>query len=111
MSSTQYRDELDTLVTHALLHLLCQVAHSSRFVPSHKRDEILVKFIKPKVSDKAYRAIKSELKTMVSIGKKKGGQLERKLYKLQTLSAQSKASINAMEGLYKLLSFLEKAKA
>ncbi len=48
----EYYHNLHRTVTHALLHLLCHVSASQRYVPTSKRNEILVKYLKAKTKDK-----------------------------------------------------------
>ncbi|TVO31534.1 DUF2913 family protein, partial [Vibrio algivorus] len=52
---------MNNTVLHALLHLLCQVSLSERRVPTAKRNEILVKYLKPKLKDRQLANIKKEL--------------------------------------------------
>lgn len=65
-----YYHNLHNVITHALLHLLCRVATSSRFVPVPARNETLIKFLKPKLTDKSLSNIKKDLKLMINVARK-----------------------------------------
>ncbi len=99
-----YYYKLNTLVTNALLHLLCKVATSKRYVPISTRNEILIKYLKPKVADKSLSNIKKDIKLMLSVARKKGGNLEMKLHELNVQA--SKAKLAGAERLYNLLVYL-----
>ncbi|HBC3544345.1 TPA: DUF2913 family protein [Vibrio parahaemolyticus] len=99
-----YYYKLNTLVTNALLHLLCKVATSKRHVPISTRNEILIKYLKPKVADKSLSNIKKDIKLMLSVARKKGGNLEMKLHELNVQA--SKAKLAGAERLYNLLVYL-----
>jgi len=62
-----YYHNLHNVITHALLHLLFSVATSSRFVSVPARNEILIKFLKPKLTDKSLSNIKKDLKLMLYV--------------------------------------------
>lgn len=99
-----YHYNLNSTVIHALLHLLCQVAASSQHVPVEKRNAILIRYLKPKLKDKALSGIKKEIKLMLNVARKKGGNLELKLYELNKQSRQVK--LEGAEMLYNLLIYL-----
>ncbi len=99
-----YYYNLNTLVTNALLHLLCKVASTSRHVPTTTRNEILVKYLKPKIADKSLSNIKKDIKLMLNVARKKGGNLEMKLHELNVQA--SKAKLAGAERLYNLLVYL-----
>ena len=96
-----YYHNLHNVITHALLHLLCRVATSSRFVPVPARNEILIKFLKPKLTDKSLSNIKKDLKLMINVARKKGGNLEMRLHELN-----SKATCTKLVGAEKLYNLL-----
>ncbi|MGR5112708.1 DUF2913 family protein [Vibrio jasicida] len=96
-----YYHNLHNIITHALLHLLCQVSASSRFVPVTTRNDILIKYLKPKLYDKSLSNIKKDIKLMLSVARKKGGNLEMKLHQLNSQSNQTKLA--GAEKLYSLL--------
>lgn len=99
-----YFHNLNDTVTHALLHLMLQVSLTSRYVPTAKRNEILVKFLKPKLKDRSFINIKKELKMMINIARSEDGNLEEKLYELNEQS--KKAKISSREQLISLLGYL-----
>ncbi|WP_140120287.1 DUF2913 family protein, partial [Vibrio parahaemolyticus] len=47
-----YYYNLHHVVTHSLLHLLCKVSATERYVPVTTRNDILIKYLKPKLTDK-----------------------------------------------------------
>lgn len=96
-----YYHNLHNLITHALLHLLCQVSASTRFVPVTTRNDILIKYLKPKLNDKSLSNIKKDIKLMLSVARKKGGNLEMRLHQLSSQSNQTK--LVGAEKLYNLL--------
>ncbi|ASW81111.1 MULTISPECIES: DUF2913 family protein [Vibrio] len=96
-----YYHNLHNVITHALLHLLCQVSASSRFVPVTSRNDILIKYLKPKLNDKSLSNIKKDIKLMLSVARKKGGNLEMKLHQLNSQSKHTK--LVGAEKLYNLL--------
>ncbi|MFA0080146.1 DUF2913 family protein, partial [Vibrio artabrorum] len=59
---------LDELVTNALLALYGNIRLQGGFWTVKKRNEQLVKFIKPKLKKPQFSTCKSEIKTMLSIG-------------------------------------------
>jgi hypothetical protein len=99
-----YYRNLHQLITHALLHLLSQVSRSSRYVPVTRRNEILLKYLKPKLGDKALSNIKKDIKLMIQTARSKGSNLEMKLYELNDKAKQTK--IAGAEKLYSLLVYL-----
>lgn len=99
-----YYHNLHNLVTNALLHLLCQVSASQRHVPVSVRNDILIKYLKPKVTNKSLANIKKDIKLMIGVARKKGSNLEMKLYELSSQSKQTK--LFGAEKLYNLLVYL-----
>jgi len=99
-----YYHNLHNVITHALLHLLCRVAISSRFVPVPARNEILIKFLKPKLTDKSLSNIKKDLKLMINVARRKGGNLEMRLHELNLKATRTK--LVGAEKLYNLLVYL-----
>lgn len=96
-----YYHNLHNVITHALLHLLCKVSASQRFVPVPKRNEILIKYLKPKLADKSLSNIKKDIKLMLNVARKKGGNLEMRLHELNSQANQTK--LLGAEKLYNLL--------
>lgn len=99
-----YYKNLNDVIVHALLHVLMQANQSPRYIPTPKRNELLVKFLKPKLHQKALSNIKKDIKLMILTAKKKGGNLEQKLYEL---NAQARNFLyHDAEKLYQLLTTL-----
>ncbi|YCO02456.1 DUF2913 family protein (plasmid) [Vibrio sp. VNB-15] len=96
-----YYHNLHNVITHALLHLLCKVSSTQRFVPVTTRNEILIKYLKPKLNDRSLSNIKKDIKLMLNVARKKGGNLEMRLDQLNSQS--SKATQVGAEKLYNLL--------
>ncbi|WP_333909547.1 DUF2913 family protein [Vibrio algivorus] len=96
---------MNNTVTYALLHLLCQVSLCERRVPVTKRNEILVKYLKPKLKDKRLANIKKELKLMIQIARTPNSNLEEKLHELNQQAIDVKAS--SRDNLIRLLADLK----
>ncbi|EHH1078928.1 DUF2913 family protein [Vibrio parahaemolyticus] len=97
----EYYHNLHNLVTHALLHLLGKVSETTRHVPVSTRNEILIKHLKPKVNDKSLSNIKKDIKLMLNVARKQGGNLEMRLYDLNSQANRTK--LVGAEKLYSLL--------
>ena len=97
----EYYHNLHNLVTHALLHLLGKVSATSRHVPISTRNEILIRYLKPKVNNKGLSNIKKDIKLMLNMARKRGGKLEMKLYDLNSQANRTK--LVGAEKLYNLL--------
>lgn len=95
------------LTSNALLHLYSHVERSKKFIPRDKRNYLLVSYLKPKIKDKKYKPIKSDIKRMIKIGRTKNGLLEMKLVELNQMACDlyNKTS-NDTARLYDLLNFL-----
>ncbi|ARC95124.1 hypothetical protein B6A42_27325 (plasmid) [Vibrio coralliilyticus] len=100
----EYYHNLHRTVTHALLHLLCHVSASQRYVPTVKRNEILVKYLKSKAKDKHLANIKKDIKLMLNIARTRNGNLEMRLYQLNEKA--NKTQVAGAERLYSLLTYL-----
>lgn len=74
-----YYYNLHHVVTHSLLHLLCKVSATERHVPVTTRNDILIKFLKLKLTDKSLANVKKDIKLMLNVARRKGGNLEMKL--------------------------------
>ncbi|NIY85222.1 DUF2913 family protein [Vibrio hepatarius] len=99
-----YYYNLHDTVTHALLHLLFKVSMSERFVPTAKRNEVLVKYLKPKLNDKSLSNIRKDIKLMLNVARKKTGNLEMRLYQLNEQA--NRTQMAGVEKLYSLLMYL-----
>lgn len=100
----EYYHNLHNLVTNALLYLLIKVSASNRYVPISTRNETLIKYLKPKVNNKGLSNIKKDIKLMLNVARRKGGNLEMKLYDLNTQA--SKTKLVGAEKLYSLPVYL-----
>ncbi|ELY5142030.1 TPA: DUF2913 family protein [Vibrio parahaemolyticus] len=90
LKDLHYYRTFHTLVLHALLHLLSTVSMSNRYVPASKRNDILIKYLKPKLKDKAFSHLKKDIRLMLNIAKSKQGNLEKRLYELHALADECK---------------------
>ena len=106
MLKQHYHQQLSTLIDNALLHLYSQVAISRRFVPTAKRNTLLCQYLKPKIKQPQYKAIKGDIKRMVIAGQKAGVNLELKLDELRKMANDYEASMNDIQRLYDLLNIL-----
>ena len=96
-----YYHNLHNVITHALLYLLCKVSSIQRFVPVTTRNEILIKYLKPKLNNRSLSNIKKDIKLMLNVARKKDGNLEMRLDQLNSQS--SRATLVGAEKLYNLL--------
>lgn len=99
-----YYHQLCDTITHSLLHLLCKVSEQQRFVPVSKRNEILVKYLKPKLNNKQFSSVKKDIKLMIQTARAKDSNLEEKLYLLNQKAGETQ--IDGLEPLYSLLKYL-----
>ncbi|MFA0072110.1 DUF2913 family protein [Vibrio cyclitrophicus] len=90
IKDSHYYHTFHTLVLNALLHLLLTVSMSNRFVPVPKRNEILTKYLKPKLKEKYFSGLKKDIRLMLGIAKSKQGNLEKRLYELHSLADECK---------------------
>ncbi|AQS39783.1 Protein of unknown function (DUF2913) [Shewanella psychrophila] len=97
---------MKSLVDNSLLHLYFTVVETPRIVPVHKRNEILVRYLKPKLKDNHYRQIKRELRNMLSIGRNAKRDLEAKLVELRKLHQRLEESLTDAQKLFDLLEIL-----
>jgi hypothetical protein len=92
LKDLHYYQTFHTLVLNALLHLLFTVSMSDRFIPISKRNDILAKYLKPKLKEKAFSSLKKDIRLMLNIAKSKQGNLEKRLYELHSLADECKPS-------------------
>ncbi|PMI46066.1 DUF2913 family protein [Vibrio cyclitrophicus] len=97
---------LDELVTNALLALYCTMSQQGGFWTTKKRNELLVKFIKPKLKKPQFLTCKNEIKTMLNIGRSATGSLEQKLWDINRLNLEYQAKFSQADELYIMLSGL-----
>ena len=84
---------LDELVTNALLALYAAIRQQGGFWTTKKRNELLVKFIKPKLKKPQFSTCKPEIKTMLTIGRSATGNLEKKLWDVNRLNLEYRAKL------------------
>jgi hypothetical protein len=106
LSKAQYYQQLSSIIDNALLHLYCQVAITERFVPIAQRNTILSRFLKPKIKNTHYKIIKGDIKRMVLIGQRPGGNIEFKLEELRQVAMEYKNKMNNAKNVYDLLTYL-----
>lgn len=106
MSNYNYEQLLSTTIDNALLHLWISVASTGLCVPRRVRNQILVKWFKPKVKQAKYKLIKQELKSIVLAGKDPAVLLEERLCDLRELSQSYREKLNDMHKLHYLLEHL-----
>lgn len=97
---------LDEIVTNALLALYCTMSQQGGFWTTKKRNELLVKLIKPKLKKPQFLTCKNEIKTMLSIGRSATGSLEQKLWDINRLNLEYQAKFSQADELYIMLSGL-----
>lgn len=85
-----YYRNLHQTVCHALLHLHFHLLSSKRFVPVPKRNELLLRYLKPKLKDKRLSNIKKDLRVMLQAARHPRGNLEQKLWELNTMAMNHK---------------------
>lgn len=101
----EYYQNLRRVLTDSLLHLLIQVAYSERFVPIEKRNEVLIRYLKPKLKQKSWSNVKKDIRVMIQIGRKQNGNLERRMYEL--LNVSKNCDFDGVQKLYDLLVYLD----
>ena len=106
LSKAQYYQQLSSVIDNALLHLYCQIAITERFVPIAQRNTILSRFLKPKIKNAHYKIIKGDIKRMVLISQRPGGNIEAKLNELRKMAMEYKEKMNGAQHLYDLLNHL-----
>ncbi|PSB88739.1 hypothetical protein C5F63_07080 [Photobacterium damselae subsp. damselae] len=106
MSNNPYHALLSDVVDNALLHLYSEVSTSARFVPTIKRNKILVRYLKPKFKSPKYKLVKAELKTMIGIGRNQEGNLEVKLIELNQLANKHRQDTTDAYSLFQLMGLL-----
>ncbi len=67
---------LSELAVHALLHLHFKLLTSPRSLPLKERNDLLQKWLKPKLKSNRYKLIKKPLKSLTQQAKGKNGNLE-----------------------------------
>ncbi|WP_394230538.1 DUF2913 family protein [Shewanella colwelliana] len=103
MSDGSYYALLSSIVTDSLLHLYLTVSETTRFTPTVKRNEILIKYLKPKLKDKRYQSAKTEIKRLLMIGRHKQGDLENKLHEVNSSILDDVKNVTDAQKLFDLL--------
>ncbi|OXE28703.1 hypothetical protein CA163_32495, partial [Vibrio parahaemolyticus] len=67
---------MSELAVHALLHLHFKIHASSRPLPTTERNDLLQKWLKPKLKSNRYKLIKKPLKSLTQQAKGENGNLE-----------------------------------
>ncbi len=98
---------LSNLIDDAILHLYITLSETSRFTPRLKRNEILVRYLKPKIKSSQYKIVKKELKDLVTLGRRPAGNLEAKLIEFRYLRATAPKKKTSLNKLFDLLTILE----
>ncbi|MGI2040210.1 DUF2913 family protein [Shewanella frigidimarina] len=101
------RDIFCDLIDNSLLHLYLTAAETSRFTPKVRRNEILVRYLKPMIKDKRYQASKKEIRSLLALGRTEGCDLEAKLIELRNLSLRYDKNATDAQRLFNLLSIIE----
>ncbi|MCL1128002.1 DUF2913 family protein [Shewanella surugensis] len=102
-----YKDSLNGLVEHSLIHLYLNCDESSRFIPTPKRNQILVQHLKPKIKDPEYSSLKNELKRFIAIGRKTKGDLELKLIEIKKINEDLDQEATNARNLFDVLETLK----
>lgn len=101
-SKYHYYRSISTIVTHALLHLYSEMSKKKQFYPIPKRNEILTKWLKPRMALAAFKGCKKEIKAAIQIGKGKGS-IEFALLRLNETNEQYRNNFKEADELYILL--------
>ncbi|MCF7498012.1 DUF2913 family protein [Vibrio sp. L5-1] len=96
----------DEIVTNALLALYLTISQQGGYWTAKRRNEFLVKFIKPKIKHPQFSICKNELKTMLSIGRSATGNLEEKLWNANQMNLEYQAKFSQADELYIMLTEL-----
>ena len=88
----------------SLLYLYMLCSDSTRYIPTHKRNEHLIKFLKPLIKDTKYKPVRKDIKTLLIAGKKQKSNLEQQIIKLRSLVDNFNRDV---EKFYSLLSLIE----
>ena len=95
------------VIDNALLHLYLTVTESTRYTPIPKRNDILIRYLKPLAKDIAYRRAKKEIKSFLRLGRNPGCNLESKLVELHELSLRYDKNASDAHQLFDVLGQIE----
>ncbi|GIU42979.1 hypothetical protein TUM4438_10830 [Shewanella sairae] len=107
MSDVKYFNLIETIVVDSLLYLYLSVSELKGFVSRAKRNEILVRYIKPKLKDGNCKNAKVELKRLLIIGRSKGGDLEKKLNDIHAHVLKEMGNVTDAQRLFDLLEIMK----
>ena len=99
-----YPNTVKKFCDSSLLHLYLSCSETTRFVPMHKRNEWLVKYLKPQLNKAEYKPLKKDIKSLLLLGKRRTANLEKQILRLRGLVNNFD---NDVEQFYALLSLLE----
>ena len=97
---------MKTLVDNSLLHLYITITETTRLVPVHKRNGILVRYLKPMLKDSRYRRVKNELRSLLSTGRSPKGNLEAQLLDIRDIGLNVEKNASDTQNLFTLLESL-----
>lgn len=100
-------DILCDVIDNALLHLYLTVSETTRFTPIPKRNELLVRYLKPLIKDKAYCSAKKELRRLMTIAVTPGANLEATLVELNQLGVRYDKNASDAKQLFDVLGQIE----
>lgn len=106
MSKLQYHRAMTTIVTHSLLHLYTKIGQKKGYMPIKQRNELLVKFLKPRLKLKGYAIAKKDIKALIQKGREANANLERQLWKLNDINNKYASKFTEADELYILLNDL-----
>ncbi len=99
-----YPGTIKTFCDSSLLHLYISCSETTRFVPVQRRNELLLKYLKPQLNKSEYKPFKKDIKTLLILGKQRTADLEKQIIKLRGLVDKID---NDVEQFYSLLGVLE----
>ncbi len=102
--SKSYPSTVKNFCDSSLLHLYLSCSETTRFVPIHRRNEWLLKYLKPQLNKSEYKPLKKDIKSLLLLGKQRTADLEKQLLKLRGLVDNFD---NDVEQFYSLLSVFE----
>ena len=102
----KYYHLLNRVTVNALLHLWLNAALSRRFIPTNKRNEILIKFLKPQMALSKNLAIKKDLKTLILAGRSKGADIEKSLCDVNAMNEDYRSRFTDVDRWYLLMTYL-----
>ncbi|PSX07017.1 DUF2913 family protein [Photobacterium angustum] len=89
--------QLHDIVVNCLLFLYSNVAQSTQFVTTKRRNELITKYLKPRLKKSEYREVKSELKLLLLASKKPNVNIESKLLELNnTLISRVRSDVDQL---------------